>query len=185
MVTPPPRPQPGRPAPAPGLLRRLEAAARTLFPPVSGGVLMILAAAPVGLPSTVEAVTLPVVFFWSIFRPASMSPPAVFLLGLLQDLLTMSPFGTGVLTLLVLHAVALRFRSFIARQSFLVVWVLFCLFAQFAAVLDWALQALLALRFPPADPMLWLCVIAAGLYPGIALVLTRVHGAMRRAEGMA
>lgn len=185
MVTPPPRPQAGRPAPAPGLMRRLEALARGLFPAVSLGLLMILAAAPVGLPSAVEAVTLPCVFFWSVFRPASMAPPAVFLLGLLQDLLTMAPFGTGVITLLLVHAVAVRFRTFIARQSFLSVWVLFCAFAFSAALLDWMLHALLMLHLPPIAPALLLSLIAAGFYPGLALLLTRLHGAMRRAEGLA
>jgi rod shape-determining protein MreD len=48
-------------------------------------------------------VTLPCVVFWSVFRPGAMSPPVVFLLGLLLDLLTLAPLGTGVLTLLVAH----------------------------------------------------------------------------------
>lgn len=184
-MTPARRPQQGRPAPAPGFRRRMEALGRLLFPAVSTAILMILAAAPVGLPSMVEAVTLPCVFFWSVFRPGAMSAPACFALGVLQDLLTMSPFGTSVLVLLLLHAVALRFRHFIARQSFLVVWVLFCVFATGAAALDWVLQALLALQFLPAAPAALLCVIAAGLYPGISLVLTRVHAAMTDAEVLA
>jgi len=184
-MIPAPRPQPGRPAPAPGFRRRMEAVGRALFPAVSTAILMILAGAPVGLPSTVEAVALPCVFFWSVFRPGSMSPLAAFALGLLQDLLTMAPFGTGVLVLLLLHAVALRFRDFISRQSFPVVWLLFCVFALGVAALDWALHALLALRLPPVAPVILLCLIAAGLYPGISLLLSRVHAAMRHAEAVA
>ncbi len=182
MLTPAPRPQPGRPTPAPGLRRRLEGIGRALFPAVAGAALMILAAAPVGLPSTVEAVTLPCIFFWSVFRPASMSPPAVFLIGLLQDLLTMSPFGTGVVSLLLMHAVALRLRGFIARQSFLTVWLAFCGFAFATALFDWALHGLLALRLPPIAPVVHLSLIAAGLYPCLALFFSRVHEAMRQAE---
>lgn len=184
-MKPAPRPQPGRPAPAPGFRRRMEALGRGLFPPVSTAILMILAAAPVGFPSSVEAVTLPCIFFWSVFRPGSMSPPAAFALGLLQDLLTMAPFGTGILILLLIHGVALRFRHFIARQSFLIVWLIFCLFALGAAVLDWGLQALLSLSLPPPVPAGLYALIAVGFYPVLALPMTRVHRAMRDAEILA
>ncbi|HYF09830.1 MAG TPA: rod shape-determining protein MreD [Acetobacteraceae bacterium] len=181
-MTPAPRPQPGRPAPAPGLRQRLETLGRGLFPGVSTALLMILAAAPVGIPAAVEAVTLPCIFFWTVFRPGSMSAPAVFLLGLLQDLLTMAPFGTGVLVLLLLHAVALRFRLAIARQSFLIVWLVFCAHALGATLLDWVLYGVLSLRLAPLPPALHLCLMAAGLYPALALVLSRLHAAMQEAE---
>lgn len=184
-VTPQHRPQQGRRAPAPGLLRRLDDLARLAFPGASTAVLMVLAAAPVSLPSPVFAVTLPCVAFWSVFRPASMSPPVTFLLGVLLDLLTLSPLGAGVLVLLVLHAVSVRFRRFLARQSFLAVWLAFCVGAAGAGGLHWVLQAVLALRLPPAAPAMHAALLSAGLYPGIALMLTRVHEAMRRAENAA
>jgi len=179
------RPQPGRPAPAPGFRRRMESFGRALFPAVSTAILMIIAAARVGLPSTVEAVTLPCVFFWSVFRPGAMSPPAAFALGLLQDLLTMAPFGAGILILLLVHGVAFRLRHFIARQGFPIVWLTFCLFAAGAAALDWGLQALLSLSLPPVMPAAFFALIAIGFYPVLALPLTRVHRAMRDADILA
>lgn len=182
MANPPFRPPQGRPAPAPGLLRRIDAFARLAFPGFSTGFLMVLAAAPVNLPSPVFAAVLPCVYFWSVFRPAAMSPPVIFALGLLLDLLTLAPLGAGVLVLLAVHGVALRFRRFLARQSFLVVWLGFCGAALGAAGLFWGLQALLALRLPPVAPALHAALLSAGLYPAIALVLARVHEAMRRAE---
>ncbi len=133
MAIPPARRPQGRPAPAPGLVRRIDAFARMAFPGFSTAFLMILAAAPVNLPSPVFAVALPCVAFWSVFRPTAMMPPVVFLLGLLMDLLTFAPLGSGVLVLLALHAAALRFRYFLARQSFLTVWLCFCVAALGAA----------------------------------------------------
>lgn len=176
------RPSHGRPAPAPGLLRRIDAFARLALPGVSTAFLMVLAAGPIGLPSPVFAVALPCVAFWSVFRPAAMMPPVVFLLGLLMDLLTLAPLGAGVLVLLALHAAAVRVRRYLARQSFLAVWLAFCAAALGAAGLYWGLQALLALRLPPPAPALYAALLACGLYPAIALVLTRIHEAMRQAE---
>ncbi len=182
MAMPPARRPQGRPAPAPGLLRRIDAFARLAFPGFSTAFLMVLAAAPINLPSPVFAVTLPCVAFWSVFRPGAMMPPMVFLLGLLMDLLTLAPLGSGVLVLLALHAAAVRFRHFLARQSFLAVWLAFCVAAVGAACFYWGLQSLLALRLSPVAPALHAALLACGLYPAIALVLTRVHEAMRQAE---
>lgn len=182
MAIPPARRPHGRPAPAPGLVRRIDAFARMAFPGFSTGFLMILAAAPVNLPSPVFAVALPCVAFWSVFRPTAMMPLDVFLLGLLMDLLTLAPLGAGVLVLLALHAAALRFRFFLARQSFLTVWLCFCVAALGAACFFWGLQSLLALRLPPIAPAMHAALLACGLYPAIAFVLTRIHEAMRHAE---
>ncbi len=182
MATPMRRPEQGRPAPAPGMLRRLDSFARLAFPGFSTAFLMVLAAAPISLPSPVFAMALPCVAFWSVFRPAAMSPPVTFLLGLLMDLLTLAPLGTGVLVLLALHAAALRFRRFLAKQSFLAVWLAFCLASLAASALYWALLALLSLRLPAFAPALHAAALSAGLYPGIALLLARVHEAMRHAE---
>ena len=182
MAMPPARRPQGRPAPAPGLLGRLDAFARLAFPGFSTAFLMVLAAAPINLPSPVFAVTLPCVAFWSVFRPAALMPPVTFMLGLLLDLLTFAPLGSGVLVLLTLHAAALRVRHVLARQSFLMVWLAFCVAAFAASGLFWVLQSVLALRLPPIAPAMHAALLSCGLYPAIALVLTRVHEAMRQAE---
>lgn len=172
----------GRPAPRPGLLRQLDALARALLPAATTALLLVLAPVPFALPGLVAAVALPPVYFWSVFRPSAMSPPAAFGLGLLLDLLTLGPFGAGALTLLLTHGLAVRWRGFLARQSFLVVWLVFCGFAAALAGLGWVLQALLAWQVPPLVPGMVQAGLAIGLYPAIALALTRLHGAMQRAE---
>ncbi|PZW50963.1 rod shape-determining protein MreD [Humitalea rosea] len=175
----------GRREPAPGLMRRLDALARAAMPTVIAAVLMMLAAAPVGVPSGVPAVALPCVFFWSVFRPAAMPPPAVFGLGLLQDLLTFAPLGVGVFILLLVHGLALSWRRHLARQSFLVVWLAFSGFAAMAAGLGFALQALLGWVLPPIAPALHLLGLTMGIYPLLSFLLTRTHGAIRAAEEVA
>jgi rod shape-determining protein MreD len=172
----------GRKEPSPGLLRQLDDLARAAFPFVSTALLMVLAAGPTGVPAMVPAATLPCIVFWSVFRPGAMPPPAVFVLGLLQDLLTMSPLGIGVVTLLVAHALAVAWRRFLVRQSFLAVWVAFCILAAGSAALCWLLTALLAWSLPAFAPALHQAALTAGLYPAFAFVLSRIHGVMRRAE---
>lgn len=172
----------GRPAASVGLLSQLDALARGALPTAATLALLVLAAVPVGLPGAVPAMALPCVFFWSVFRPGSLPPPAVFGLGLMQDLLSAAPIGSGVLTLLLVHGLATRWRRVLARRSFVVVWLAFSGFAAGAAVLGWMLHALLSLTLSSTAPGVHQVVIGTGLYPCLAYGLTRAHEAMRRAE---
>jgi rod shape-determining protein MreD len=172
----------GRPVPAMGLLRQVDAAARAAFPTGLIALLMVLAAVPVGLPGLVPALALPGVVFWSVFRPAALPPPAVFGLGLLGDLLSFAPVGSGVLTLLVVAGLATRWRRVLAKQSFLTVWLAFCGVALGAAALQWLLQGVLGWRVLPVAPALWQVMLSAGLYPALAWAMSRIHEAMSRAE---
>jgi rod shape-determining protein MreD len=163
-------------------VRRLEAAARAVLPGFGAALLMVMAAGPTGLPTLVAAVTLPQVVFWSIFRPAAMAPPVVFLLGLLLDLLSLAPLGTGVLTLLVAQGLAMTWRRFLMRQGFVVMWLGFCGFAAGASALGYALTALLSFDLPPVQPAFHQAMLAIGLYPAFAALLGRLHRTMLRAE---
>jgi rod shape-determining protein MreD len=175
-------PMPGRRAPKPGLLAALDAFARTGLPGVLSLFVMVLAGGLAVMPGAVAAASLPCVFFWSVFRPAAMPPPAVFLLGLLQDLLTAAPLGSGILVLLLVHGAARGWRRFFARQGFLLVWLCFAGFALAAGVLGWVLQALLGWRLPPVEPGLWQVLLAIGLYPPLAWPFSRLQSALVDAE---
>lgn len=165
------------------LLSAADRAGRAAAPAGLTVLLMVLAAAPPDLPSAVPAVAFAAVLFWTLFRPAAMGPAVVFGIGLLQDLVTFAPLGAGVLTLLLTHAAAMRWRRVLARQSFLLVWLAVAGFAAGAVALGYGLQALLTLGLPPAAPAVWLFVLSVGLYPPLALLFTRLHRRLERAEG--
>jgi rod shape-determining protein MreD len=160
------------------LARQLDVAARRCFPGATIALALLLLAAPLGLPGQAglqAALALGSVFFWSLFRPTSLPPPLVFLLGLLADLLGYGPLGVGVLIFLVTHCVAMLWRYQLLRQGFLLVWLVFLAVAAGAAALQWALTSLLTFRMLPAGPALFQAILSAGLYPLLAVVLTRAH----------
>jgi rod shape-determining protein MreD len=177
-----PRAPHGRRAPKQGLLASLDALARGALPTVLTILAMVLAGGVAFMPGLIAATALPCVFFWSVFRPAAMPPPAVFGLGLLLDLLTATPLGIGILILLVVHGVARATRRFLARQGFLLVWLAFAGFALAAGLLGWVLQALLGWRLPPLAPGLWQVVLTIGLYPILAWPLGRLQAGLIDAE---
>ncbi len=158
--------------------RRLDIAARHSCPANCTVLLMLLCQAPFGIED--QAVLLPVVtlicvWFWSVFRPAAMPPPVVFLIGLLLDLLGYFPLGVGVLIALLVHGMALRWRRGLSRQGFAVTWLAFIAVAVPAAMLGWALTMLLTFRFLPPGPALFQAALSAALYPTLAVPLARAH----------
>ena len=164
--------------PRPSLWRWLDSSARWSFPSVVTVLLLVVAAAPLRVPGQAElqnAAALSCVFFWSLFRPGSMPPLAVFLIGLLADLLNFAPPGVGVFSLLVAHGLALRWRRILARQGFLMEWLAFVMVAAGMAAVQWLLTSALTFRLLPAGPALFQALLAAGLYPLLAVLLTRAH----------
>ncbi len=184
MDDPPSFRHPGiRPRPSVG--RALDMAARWAFPGAITALLLLATAAPFGVPGQAElqaAVALASVFFWSLFRPAAMPPVLVFLLGLLADLLGYAPPGVGVLSLLLAGGIAFRFRRVLVRQGFLTVWLVFAVVATGAALLDWALTALLTFRLLAPGPALFQAALSCGIYPALAMLLTRAHQSLAAPE---
>lgn len=171
--------------PRPSLGRRLDALARGCFPGASGVLLLMLLAAPLGLAGQAElqpAVLLACVFFWSLFRPASMPPLLVFLLGLFADLIGDAPIGVNALGLLIVHGLALHWRRVLARQGFLLVWLVYCGVAAGAAAFGWALTSLLDFTVLPVGPAAFQASLSAGLYPVLATLFIRAHRGLAAPE---
>ncbi|HTW27553.1 MAG TPA: rod shape-determining protein MreD [Acetobacteraceae bacterium] len=171
--------------PRPSLWRRLDAAFRHGFPAGATALLLLLLAAPLDLPAQAElqqAVILAAVFFWSLFRPGSMPPPAVFLIGLLSDLLGLAPPGLNAVTLLIVQGLALKWRRKLVRQGFLVVWLAFLAVAAGAAALGWVVTSLLSWHAMPLSAAGFQFLLSACLYPALALPLTRAHRSIAAPE---
>jgi rod shape-determining protein MreD len=139
---------------------------------------MLLAAAPLGIAqqaALLPAMTIASVYFWSLHRPAAMAPPMVFAIGLLFDLEGYLPLGVGVLSLLVVHAFALRWRDALLPLGLLPAWLAFAGVAAAATLLGWALAALLSVRLLPFGAALFQAVLTAALYPALAILFTGAH----------
>lgn len=171
--------------PRPTLWRQLDVAARHAFPVTTAAISLLVLSAPLGLPGQPQlqfAIALACVFFWSVYRPGFMAPPAIFFLGLLLDLLSLSPIGSSVLILLIAHGVALRARRFLNPRGFLVVWLVFLAVAGGATLLQWLLACALTLRLLPIRPALLQFGVAAGFYPAMAAIFTRTHRSLADPE---
>ena len=158
--------------------RRLDMIWRYAFPGVTSVFLMVLSLARFGLweqAALLPAVALICVWFWSLYRPAAMSPPVVLGLGVLLDVLGFLPLGVGGLTMLTAHGIALRLRGFLIRHGFALDWLIFSLVASGIAAMNWALVSLLTLSLPNPGPLIFHAGLAVALYPAVAIPLALAH----------
>ncbi len=165
--------------------RRLDIAARHAFPAFTTVMMMLLTELPLKMPgqaALLPAVALIAVWFWSLVRPSSMPPLAVFVIGFLLDLRAYLPLGSGVLTLLIAHGMAARFGRGLVQQGFAMVWLVFGFVATGAAALLWLLTALLTFRLLSPAPALFQAAITAALYPVLAIPFASAHRTLANPE---
>jgi len=147
--------------------------------PGAGTLLVVLAlSAPLGVPGQAEILfgtALGSVFFWSVFRPASMPALVVFAIGLLMDLLGFLPLGLVVLVLMIAHAIAITARYGLSRMNFLALWAIFALIALGGSAVEWVLISAFSLRVMALGPCLFQAGLATGIYPLLSVVFGWAH----------
>jgi rod shape-determining protein MreD len=162
----------------PSIWRRLDQWARYGFPAACTLALILVLEAPLGLgiaPQLQLALTLASVFFWSVYRPASMPAFVGFALGLLIDLLQSQPIGLSSLVLLIVTGVARHWRHDLRRQGFMLGWLGFGLVAIGAVAVIYIGTSVLRWMLLPIMPSLAELVLALAFYPLLALLFAHAH----------
>lgn len=165
--------------------RRLDMASRHAWPAAFMFFGMLVIGVPLGMPGLAvlrPAFAMACVFFWSLYRPSSLPAPLVAGMGLLLDLLGISPLGLWAVLLLVFQGATLAARRRLILQSFLVTWAVFFGFAAVASGFAWAMQSGLGLRLLPVSPMAAQILLAGGIYPALAGLFIRAHRGPAAAE---
>lgn len=163
----------------------LDTASRHAYPGVQTVLVMLLLSAPFGIAGQAQlqpAWAMTSVYFWSLYRPASMPALLVFFIGLLLDLLAQGPVGIAVLILLLIHAGALKLRRNVTGSGFALVWLVFIGVAAAADLLEWLLVCLLTWRAVPPWPGLFEWGVTAGAYPFVSALLIRQHRGLAAPE---
>lgn len=161
-----------------GLLHRLDSAARAIVPFVLTLLLLLLSLLPFNIPAyapVVPSLAMPAIYYWVVFRPDLMPLWATFLIGLVQDLLTGVPLGTGIMMLLILHLAVMGQRRIFTNASFAMLWVIFALLAALVFALGWILAAVLLPMTPSQEPVILQYALTVASYPCLAWLLGRAQ----------
>ena len=156
--------------------QRIDLAARNVTPFVISVMLVLATVLPIsapGLNTIAPAFALMSLYHWAIYRPDLMPFSAVFVVGLLHDLLTGSPVGLFTLVFLTVYGIAVTQRRFIAGKSFLIYWLGFVMLALGAAFESWVLASIWHMTVLDPRPVVFQFLVAVGMFPLLAWMLTR------------
>ncbi len=162
------------------LWMRLDSTARNLAPFTFTVLLIVFGMVPLGVPNfapIMPALGVIAVFFWLVYRPDLMPAWAVFLIGLIQDLLGGGALGVGVFVLLVIYAALAGQRRYIAQASFFLVWLVFLPVAAGAFFLTWAFNSLIAEVLLAPGPAAFQYLSTVAIYPCIAWLFLQAQRA--------
>lgn len=152
----------------PTLGNKLDSLARKLTPCGLTFLLILVSQIPFHLPGMARiAPLLPLiaVFHWAIQRPDLMPASAVFMTGLLVDLLSGAPVGVNALVLLTVYGVVVTQRRFFLGKTFPVSWLGFVLVGAGASLLSWTLVTAYYVTPMPMDAVAFQYLMSVALYP--------------------
>ena len=161
------------------ILQRMDLAARRFVPFGVTLILMLFAMTPTHIPGLSQVTpmfALMAVYFWSIYRPDLLGFGATFGIGVVEDLLSGTPLGSGALILLLCQRVVFHQHKFFNNKPFGLIWLAFALIAAGAFLLRWVCVGLVAPSgFTPPGQMLTSYLMTVAIYPLAGWLLAKAH----------
>ena len=167
----------------PGLWHRMDLLARQITPVLLTLALVLINALPLHLPGFARiAPLLPLmaIYHWAIFRPRLLPASAVFLIGVLQDVLSGTPIGVNALVFLAVFGAVLTQKRFLMGRSFAILWLGFALIAAGALAISWLAISILNLSMVEPRTAIFQYVLTLGLFPAVAWLFLRWQRAFLR-----
>jgi rod shape-determining protein MreD len=158
--------------------RRREWSIARFFPTVTILLLALLSVLPLRFPdyaAVAPLLALAGLYYWTIYRPDLLPPLAIFLCGLVLDLLSGAPLGIAALLFLLARVVVMPQRRFFVDRLFPFVWGGFTLLAAGAIAFLWLLGSLFSgvVLDMRAATLQWVLTVAC--FPAVAYLLMRVQ----------
>lgn len=150
----------------------------TVMPFVMGLICVLLSFVPLGRifgTSVMPAFALMAIYYWGIVRPEMFPVYAVFLVGLVFDLLSGGPIGLWAFVYVLTYIIVLTQRFLIVNAPFSVFWLGFLVAAAFAGVVGWAAASLFYGTLLPARPIVWHLFVTVALYPLFSTIFGRIE----------
>jgi rod shape-determining protein MreD len=156
--------------------QKLDNLARSFIPFGLSLILVVLSVLPTHIPGYMQIapiLALISVYHWAIYRPNLLPIFAVFILGLLQDLLLGTPVGLYVLVFLTVHGVVLSQRRFFVGKSFIFFWFGFAVISMLASIESYFLGSIWNAILLDFNAATFQYLILLGIFPVVAWVFLR------------
>ncbi len=135
-----------------------------------------------GYAALTPAFTLMATYHWTIYRPNLLPAPWLFLIGIIQDLLSGGLPGETAVTLLLVRAIILPQRHYFVDRPIPFIWAGFTLLTGGAVLLSWALHSLLAAELLDLRGPVLRAVLTVSAFPIASFLLGRSQRALFGAD---
>ena len=169
----------------PSIWHRIDLLARQLTPSFLTLLLVIISIVPMRIldfTTVVPQLPLISVYHWAIFRPNLLPVYAVFLIGVIQDILTGSPLGVNTLVFLLVYGAVLSQKAFFTGRSFFILWVGFAIIAAGASTINWLVISILNATIVEAQSAILQYLLTLGIFPSTAWLFLRWQSAFLRLD---
>ena len=156
--------------------QKLDYLARSITPFGLSLILLVLSVLPTHIPGYMQiapVLALISVYHWAIYRPNLLPIFAVFILGLLQDLLLGTPVGLYILVFLTVYGVVLSQRRFFVGKSFIFFWFGFAVISMLASIESYFLGSIWNVILLDFNAATFQYLILLGIFPAVAWVFLR------------
>ena len=161
--------------------QNLDTAARRLVPVSTVFLLILIGALPVQIPhygAVAPMLSLCGVVYWTLSRPQLMPASIAFVLGLIQDIVGMSPMGLHALLYVVAWAMVDQQRKFLYGRPFILLWLSFCLVVVVVQSLAWTSYSLLHMIVVAAQPAIVSALLTMTAFPVVATIAMMIDRAL-------
>lgn len=110
------------------------------------------------------------VYYWMIHRPDLFNLFSVYLLGLIEDIISSAPMGTNIFALLILYLLLSNLGRFFYGKPFIVTWYGFAIFSAVAFFSKWLIVSVYYGQFLPVLVVLFCYLFSIAAYPLLSLI---------------
>lgn len=169
----------------PALGQRIDVLVRNSLPVLFTLVLILVNVIPLHIPGfsrIAPVLPLMAVYHWAVYRPELMPPLAVFLIGVVYDILSGTHLGVNALVFLTVYGVVVHQQRFFVGRSFFIIWLGFGIMAFGAALESWVLVSVLMETLVEPRALVFQFILNFGSFPVLAWLFLRWQHAYLRSE---
>lgn len=115
-------------------------------------------------------VTIICAYFWLIHRPYYFAVGSVYFIGILEDVLSSTPFGINILSLLIVYVLTNIAYKYVINKSFAVVWYAFIPIAFLTLIIKWLILSIYYSQFLPFIPLFFIFLTTIAFYPIFSMI---------------
>ena len=123
------------------------------------------------------------VYYWIIHRPDIFNLLSVYLLGMVEDILSAVPMGTNIFSLLVMYVLLLNLGRFFNGKPFIVTWYGFAILSFITVLSKWLVVSIYYAQFLPFVQVLFCYLFSVAAYPILSLFNAFIQNYLIQDEG--